>query len=1154
MSGRASDALDIVEGLFHEARGVRTRVPIHVVVVCRAFDWKNDARLRQLVPNDTSQITVAEFTPDEMNSILSAAGFDPKLFRPRQLELLRLPQNLSLFLEGGVDPTKPPTFSTATDLFERYWNEKRRAVQARVAPSPDEWMTVMETLCDEMASTQQLSVPKEKLDKISMSYLDQLASEGVLTFDGRRYGFGHESFFDYSFARVFFKRGDSLVAFLTASEQHLFRRAQVRQALVYLRDADPAKYIKELRALLFDSRIRPHIKDLALALLASVGELSEQEWRLWDELLAPALTAIDAGSKNQDGTSAMAFNRFWASPSCFLAADKHGVIERWLSTGGERLLGMAMLYLRPHQRHSPDRVAELLEPYADAGGDWPARLKFVMEWADVDASRRFLDLFLRLIDNGTLDAARGPIAVNSTFWSMLHGIGEARPSWAAEIVAHWMRRRLIVIRTAGGDLRRRELLGYDHSLAEILKDAAERAPADFVGQILPLVLEVSDATAADSDPPRRDSIWPILIKSSHPDGEDACLAATARALAALASQAAINVDAIIADLRRRDTHVANHLLLALYAGGSARFADDAAVLLANEPWRFQCGYSDSTHWCAMETIRAIVPHCTSENRARLEGVILGYSTPWERSKEGFKFAGSARFALLSAIPSSLRSKSANARYEELERKFGKPEQAPRGVVGGFVGSPIEKSATEIMTDDQWLGAIATYQANDRTREIGGELSGGAWQLAQVLETHVKKEPARFARLGLRFPTNANPAYLNAVLSGLKKSSVTAALKIDVCRKAFAESRESYGDSIADVLGGIEEPLPREAVEMLSWLATEHRDPDHEAWNTRVRGGEQTYYNGDIHGNGINTTRGRAADAIRDLILTDSAYVAQFRPALEKMVADGSAAVLSCVAGTIRAVAYRDAALGAALFAKMNLSEERLLATEHMYHLIFGALRERFDQVRPTIERMLRSSSPDVGEAGARLAGIAALEHASAADLVAEALRGTAKHRLGIAQVAAANVAESECRAWCEQQLGQLFNDDDADVRQEAASCFRYLKDDSFDTYGDLILNFCDSKAYQEDSFSVLHTLEQSLGRLPGITCLVCEKFLDRFGPEAGDISSRRYGDSSTVASLAFRTYQQHQSDAWTSRALNLIDRLCAEGITDAGKEFENYER
>lgn len=1152
MSGRASDALDIVEQLFLEARGVRARTPIHVVVVCRAFDWKNDARLRQLIPDEQAQINVTEFSTDKTKAILVTAGFDPTLFAQRQLELLQLPQNLSLFLEGGVDPSKPPTFRTATELFDRYWDEKRRAVQARVAPSPDQWMEVMETLCGEMGATQQLSVPRERLDHISASYLEQLASEGVLTFDGRRYGFGHESFFDYAFARVFFRRGDSLVSFLVASEQHLFRRAQVRQVLVYLRDADPVRYTSDLRALLFDPRIRPHIKDLALALLAAVSEPTEEEWKLWEELISPALTSIEADTTNQDELSAMAWSRFWSSASGFLVADNHGAVERWLAN--ERLANTAVTYLRAHQRHSPDRIAELLEPYVDAGGEWPARLRFVMEWADHDASRRFVDLFLRLIDNGTLDAARGPIAVNSTFWSMLHGIGESQPRWAAEIVARWLRRRLSLAHASGEELRRRELLGYDHSLAEILKESSERSPKDFVDQLLPLVLEASDAAVTGDSPPKRDAIWPILIKSEHPDGEDACLAGLAGALGTLASDPAVELPEVIAELRRRDTHVANHLLLALFVGGGARFADEAVTLLCDEPWRLQCGYSDSPHWCAMQAIAAVAPLCAPENRARLETMLLGYSTEWERSKDGYKSGGSARFALLSAIPADLRRTSTNARFEELQRKFGLPEQAPRGIVVGWVGPPIEKSATDVMTDDQWLGAIATYESDEGKWAAGDSLKGGAWQLSRVLETRTKEEPERFARLALRFPAAANRSYLNAVLSGVKGAGIATSLKIDLCRKAFAESREQFGSAVADLLGSIGEPLPDDAIEMLAWLATEHPDPAEEAW-LKDAGDGQTYYNGDIYTNGINTTRGRAAGAIQDLIISDADYVARFGAAFEKMVHDPSAAVLSCVAGTLRAVWHRDATLGAALLEKMALSEDGLLATHHVYHLVLAGLRSRFDLARPLVQRMLRSDAPHVCEAGARLAGIAALVHGeSAADLVEEALRGSAKHRFGIAQVASANVAQPECRDWCGQQLCALFNDEDEDVRQEAATCFRSLKDDSLEAYGELILAFCDSRGYQEDSFSILHLLEQSLGRLPGITCIVCEKFLDRFSDDANDIRSRRYGDSMTVASLIFRTYQQHPNDEWTGRALNLIDRLCAERIAEARGAFEQFDR
>ena len=107
---------------------------------------------------------------------------------------------------------------------------------------------------------------------------------------------------------------------------------------------------------------------------------------------------------------------------------------------------------------------------------------------------------------------------------------------------------------------------------------------------------------------------------------------------------------------------------------------------------------------------------------------------------------------------------------------------------------------------------------------------------------------------------------------------------------------------------------------------------------------------------------------------------------------------------------------------------------------------------------------------------------------------------------------------------------------------------------DLIEAFCNSKAYEEDSFSILHLLEHSLRRLPGITCVVCEQFLARFSSEATDIRTSRMGDARTVTRLIFRTYHQHQEDEWASRSLDLIDRLCLEGFRGVRKEFDEFER
>ena len=1154
MSGRSSDALDVVEGLLQEARGTRARTVLHTVVVCRAFDWRHDHRLRQLLPSDSDpQVEVTEFTVDEVKPLLTDAGFDPALFRERQLALLRLPQNLSLFLEARFDTSRTPAFDTATQLLERYWTEKRRAVAERVAPSPDQWMGVIETLCGKMTSAQQLSAPRETLDDFSTAYVDQLASEGVLTFDGRRYGFGHESFFDYCFARVFIRRRESLVSFLKGSEQHLFRRAQVRQVLAYLRDADRARYVEELRALLSDRGIRAHIKDLAFALLAEVTDPTEEEWAIWQQWIAPALKAIEEGTPNPDKLSEIAWRRFSGSSSWFEPTERRGVVEDWLASGNDRFTNAAVNYLGRHQRHSPARVAALLEPYADRGGAWVLRLRSLMEWADLHTSRRFFDLFLRLVDNGTLDEARGPVAVNATFWDMLHDLGESRPEWVPEVLAHRFRRRFAVIHADGRDLRGRELLGYDRSAAEMIKKSAERAPAVFVQYVLPVVLDISDSTLIDNTPPKHDAVWWTLIKTRYPSGESACLSGLAGALTTLARQNTKDLLDVIAKLRCRDTHVANHLLLALYAGGAVHYADEAVSLLCDEPWRFQCGFHDSPHWCAMEAIRAVVPHCTAENRERLETVILCWILPYKSTKSRYRRTEQARYTLLSTIPSELRSFRANTHFQELVRKFGELESEPREIMIRRVNSPIKKTATDKMTDDQWLCAIKKYHSEDRRHFSRDEITGGAEELAQLLKECVKEKPERFARLSLRFPADANPVYLDGTLSALEKTPIASDLKLQVCRKAFAESCGPCGRSITDVLGNIEAPLPDDAVQMLHQLATEHEDPGSEAWQEDAGGGKP-YYNGDIHFNGINTTRGRAAGAIQKLIFNDTVSIDRFRPTLDRMIQDRSAAVLSCVAGTLWAVACHDPALGMLLFRNMNLSEDRLLATHHVYNFIRDSLRDNFAELRPVIERMLRSSEPEVCEAGARFASIAALIHEGAADIVDEALRGDTPHRLGVAQIAADNIADPECRPWCEGTLVALFDDDDSEVRREAASCFRQLRDEALDDYGDLITTFCDSKAFEEDSSWILYTLEKSPGRLPGMTYKVCEKFLDRFADETRNIQTSRAGDTDIVAKLIFRTYQQHQNDEWTARSLNLIDRLCLDRIHDAGREFEQFER
>ena len=1154
-SGRNSAFFDVVEELLREARGWRDRIKFHVVVVCRKFDWENDHRLRRLLIKEDAHVSVTDFSPDEVKSVLRNGGFKAESFAAKQLELLRFPQNLSLFLDTNYDPSSQPRFSSTKELFDHYWKEKRRAVNRRVTLSADHWNDVVQLLCDEMSTSRQLSVSKENLDQFPDDYLDQMASEGVLSFDGRRYGFGHESFFDYCFARAFVAKTETLAAFLAVSEQHLFRRAQVRQVLVYLRDADWQRYCTELRSLLQDKGIRYHIKVLAVALAVEMPNPENNEWAVLAPWLESEIEAIKSGHPNPDKFASLVWERFFGSQPWFQAADRKGLIADWLASENEHLVDKAVDYIRIHQNHSGDRVAELLEPFMGVGGNWPQRFNNVMQWATHGNSRRFFELFLRLIDDGTLDDARGAVAADSTFWNRLHGLG-ARLDWVPELTAHWLLRRLSIIRETRDSTGRpewRNLLSHDSSGSDHISDSATQFPEEFVQHVLPVVLKITDEAVYEEmqTPPRLDAMWPILFSSQYVSTDERFREALVVAVGKLAEIKSDSIGEILAELRCRDTYMANFFLLQAYTTGAKHFADDAVSELCDKPWRFKCGYSDSPYWVAIQLIKEIAPRCSDDNRAKLEKAILNYAPDCELTAGGYQLRGRASYFLLSGIPVELRSRNTQNRYRELERKFGKTIKAaspPEKIEFYEVGPPIEKTSAEKMTDEQWLRAIKKYDL-DRASYWETPGKGGALELARLLQEFVKEEPERFARLSLRFPSNTNPVYIEHTLYGLKEIGGYTELKLAVCRKAYSESRDDCGKAIADSLGSIQDKLPDDAVQILDWLATEHADPE-----------EGLHYGGGFLIHGINSTRGHAAEAIGALIRRDSFYIDRFRSTVERLVNDKSISVRACVGSTLLAIANHDWEFAIEQFARLikpegSSDDDRLLTTQYVDRFIYYALADHFGKLRYVIERMLRSTVPETSEAGARLASLAVLHHHDQAeDLVQEALNGNPSQRLGVTTVAASNIDRENCRPWSELQLLRFFNDSDAKVRQEAATCFRNLGEQPLVSYETLINKFCVSAAYREDSFSVLYALEKSSHPLLGITYVACEKFLERFSGEAKTIATHRSADIHTVIKLILRTYHQHQQDEWASKCLNLIDRTCLEGIYNIRGNLDEYER
>ena len=313
-SGRLSERYDVIADLIQEAMAVEG---VRVILACRLFDVENDHRIRKLdARTDVERLTVEPLPDEAVTGAVEAMGLDATALTSTQRELLRSPLNLVL-LETVANQPGALNFTSRGSLFEAFWQRKRQTINDH---RPEvRFNDVLARIANTASDQQTLSVPIEILDPndyIKDAYV--LASEQVLAIDVDHVSFFHETFFDYTFARQWLSRQQSMVEFLCEQEQELFRRAQVRQILVLLRERDPARFRAEVEAVLIGSAIRFHIKETVMIVFANVSVPTDED--------------LDLVLRISE-TDSTVTRRLWqqiARSSWFDKLHDRGLIETWL--------------------------------------------------------------------------------------------------------------------------------------------------------------------------------------------------------------------------------------------------------------------------------------------------------------------------------------------------------------------------------------------------------------------------------------------------------------------------------------------------------------------------------------------------------------------------------------------------------------------------------------------------------------------------------------------------------------------------------------------------------------------------------------------------------------------------------------------------------
>jgi hypothetical protein len=794
-SGRYPDFFWCIDEIIKQAQDLR----VHVLLTCRESDVRYDERLRDL--SNQSQIRTINIQPldaDAILNVLNKLGYD-QVPTAAQLEILGFPLCLHLLAEitemtgPDMEHRRELDFTTMTGLFDKFWEHKRAVIGTRLLHGEEsQWSDVMRTLCQHMSENRVLFAPIKILDKYSQKFIKALVSERVLLFDEKQYAFFHQSFFDYVFAR-FFPDDLSLLTFLGGkNEQHLFRRAQIEQLLRYDRDIYVAnrssKYVDRLHILLVSPDVRPHLKQVALALLSDVKAPCAEEWEAVKDFAEHEQLNI--------------WRFFFKKVPWFDLLLHKGVFADYLSRGNNWTIQQIIILFSLVQQQRADEIAELLEPFASAGGQWSAHFRYLLRNSDLGSGLRFFSLFLREIDEGTLDEP-GELKVSDFFWDKLHELDKKQPKMACEAIKHCLKRCVFLSVTKG---KRNPFTGInDLSFLErrlgMPLSCAVTLPKEFVAAALPSMITLIEAASIKQGAlPWADEIWHYGDFEELADIPSVLLRSLDRALTSLA----VSEPSLIRTLFDRPSFTKFRTLLFLvihtYAANGMEFANEAIRLLCDNPILLDTLPVATTR----QLLAAATPHCSKSTLAQFEHMLLNYHPPWE-ARQKDRLWGSSQYALLEAIEKTRRQPAVTRRLEQLKKKFGSDSQMweqPRAV-GGQVKSPISEVDARRLTDAEWVDAINTHNRNSDLRWQNDGPYGGAFELSRVLEEEVKHNPNRFAQLALKLPINANPVYFAAILRGLAQTDLDCESKLEVCLYCHQLPNRPCGSEIADVLSDFE---------------------------------------------------------------------------------------------------------------------------------------------------------------------------------------------------------------------------------------------------------------------------------------------------------------------------------------------------------------
>lgn len=1136
VSGRHPERLSVVAEMLQEARA---HPNVRVLVACREFDLDNDRELRRVVGAETERLKISLLTRGQVMAALVECGISEPL-SDREVEFLQTPLHLAIFTGLQSLGHSTPAFPKSTnDLFGAFWTDKRNACAERQGAA-DHWLEVIDVLVSAMSNEQALSVPEGLLDPFHRQ-VAAMRSESVLTTLQGRTGFVHETFFDYCWARRFVSKSQSLQELLLSSEQDLFRRSQVRQLLDYKRGADPESYAADLKWLLESDDVRLHIKVLVLGLIGSTTSPSAREWRAVQHL----------GGLPGD-SNALLLRRLWPAirqnDGWFSVLLDDGQWERWLASSEDER-HRALWLLAGMARHHGSEVVRLIRDSGIEERNRRAVLDFTLQ-TDWDAAPEVVDLATRAIQKGAADSALERVWFNMLRMKVEHAAA------ACAVVGAVVERLVEMSRSDDDDTRFDSMLNWSQDASSELLPIASASPAEFTTAVLPAVVDLAKDHAQPDwrdDGLTTDSLFRYHSSESHVGLSSGLLMSTAAALKELASREPETARHHFDELRAEQLEAAWFLCARGYTGNPAEFAVEAADWLVSDPAALSLGYNGSQSWTSRELIQAISPSLDEKQLNRLVNAVVGFTTSWERTKDGLKGRGYSELCLLNGVPEDRLDPVAFKRLQELRRKFNTTDvPIQRGSWGGIVPAPIPSETAKKMSDDQWVRAMKRY-GETGTSFRNGRVIGDAFTQSLVLADCAENEPERFARLFLTLDDDIPGAYPAAIMRGISGADIEAELLASVLDRAIAlDDPNIASDLIRFIEGHASRHLPESAFEYVTTTLASHPHPEADPDWPDSEDEDGAWATG-IDSASLNSVRGVSARCLGVLVNTDPLRLDSLRAAFDSAVSDPTQQVRAAACRSLAAVLYIDAPAALQWFdVATTAASHHLLGSMDLEFFIFhGIARGHLDRLQAVLDMQSKSRHNRPRRSRARQLTVASIRNDELDSAVDRTMLQSPEEHASVVSACVENLDYGQRLDRLAQIVADGLRSSIPKVREAAARVF--FRAESLDEHTGVRL--FDAVAEHEGNAvpgeepderadaleSALMALDKYRRPLPPSALRICEKWIERNGEKIGDISTSAAAGAMYVVPVVVRFHAQVSDVALRKRCLDVVDQLVLHG-------------